>query len=111
MPVISCTKFGVNQIILTVFSGFGPKSPPYPSAEKNLLNAVGNRVHLIMDAKALRNILILKLEASTNLSRYKVSRPIAAGQLILPDLSEKFFCKSFSMYPAYLWLFKKLLLQ
>ena len=39
MPIISCTKFGINQIILTLFSMvWAKKSPPLPSpvAEKNL---------------------------------------------------------------------------
>ena len=39
MPIISCTKFGINQIILTLFSRVWAKKlppPPPPIAEKNL---------------------------------------------------------------------------
>ena len=44
MPVISCTKFGINQTILTVFSGVRAKKPPPPPQLKKAENAVGNRV-------------------------------------------------------------------
>ena len=49
MPVISCTKFGINQAILTVFSGVrAKKSPPPPVVEK-AENVVGNRVKATPD--------------------------------------------------------------
>ena len=37
MPIINCTKVGINQIILTVLPGVWAKKPPPPEvAEKNL---------------------------------------------------------------------------
>ena len=42
MPLFMCTKFQINRIILTLFSGVWDKYP-IPVAEK-VVNAVGNRV-------------------------------------------------------------------
>ena len=49
MPVLSCSKFGINQTILTVFSGVRAKKPPPPWLKK-AENAVGNRVKVVVRA-------------------------------------------------------------
>ena len=44
MPLIICTKFQTNQIILTLFSGVWDKNPT-PVAEKVVKGRLGNRVN------------------------------------------------------------------
>ena len=56
MPLIMCTKFQINRIILTLFSGVWDKNPT-PIAEK----VVGNRVNFI----PLKHLFLLIIYIST----------------------------------------------
>ena len=63
MPLIMCTKFQINQIILTLFSGVGDKSP-IPVAEK-VVKCRRKRVKLRYNL--IENLIILerKMERET----------------------------------------------
>ena len=53
MPVISCTKFGMNQTILTVFSGVQAKKPPPELKKAENAVAIGLKVYF-----KVRNFLL-----------------------------------------------------
>ena len=76
--LISCTKFGINQTILTVFSGVRAKKPP-----------PGNRVKTIMKLNFESGVQFDENLMGCEMGQIKVvmNKPVYLGQVIL-DLSK-----------------------
>ena len=51
MPLIICTKFQINQVIVTLFSGVWDKNPTLVSESRKMPKAIGLRLEWSGGAK------------------------------------------------------------